>query len=168
MANNCYFRMKVVGMPEHIKELIDMLTKKDKYQDTGLGGIYFCEIYEGSADEGAVELWGECAWSVATAMIDYGTLDVITLPAATEKFGLTVEVYSEELGMGFQEHYLVENGKIIIEECVDCEEYYVQDMTADEKEEFKREHRLTEGEIIERMEEGYVKIGGFERWDFRT
>lgn len=84
-------------------------------------------------------LSGYCAWSVYSCM--FGTPhtyydDFITekhgnkyigfigttLPDESRRLNLKIEVYSEEPGCGFMEHYLIDNGEILIEDCVDYQE----------------------------------------------
>lgn len=99
------------------------------------------EIYVNrSKDElNASYLFGYCAWSVDSCM--FGTRhtyydDFITekhgnkyigfmgttLPDESRRLNLKIEVYSEEPGCGFMEHYLIDNGEILIEDCVDYQE----------------------------------------------
>ena len=82
---------------------------------------------------------GYCAWSVYSCMFGtshtyyddfitekYGNKYIgfmgTTLPDESRRLNLKIEVYSEEPGCGFMEHYLIDNGEILIEDCVDYEE----------------------------------------------
>ena len=42
----------------------------------------------------------------------------INMEDITKELNLTVEIFSSEPGVGFMEHYLVENGEISVDECV--------------------------------------------------
>lgn len=75
----------------------------------------------------------ECAWSVATCMtnegLSYGLAkdcgaDVISIEELSELLGVDIEIWSEEPGMGIEEHFVFINGKQIEENiCVDTDEY---------------------------------------------
>lgn len=82
---------------------------------------------------------GYCAWSVYSCMFGtrhtyyddfitekYGNKYIgfmgTTLPDESRRLNLKIEVYSEEPGCGFMEHYLIDNGEILIEDCVDYQE----------------------------------------------
>lgn len=41
--------------------------------------------------------------------------------------GLYIEIISEEDGMGFMEHYIVDHGLVVLDQCVDCVSYYIDD-----------------------------------------
>ena len=45
----------------------------------------------------------------------------------SERLNLDIEVYSEECGMCFQEHYVILKGDLVCDECVDWCEYYLCD-----------------------------------------
>lgn len=87
---------------------------------------------------------GDCAWSVISCMFanklgtyyDSWKKDGTTenpdfrgthMAEATEELDLVVEIFSEESGCGFMEHFLVDKGKILIEECVDWCQLYDED-----------------------------------------
>jgi hypothetical protein len=61
---------------------------------------------------------------------------------ACNQLQLDMEVYSEECGVGFEEHFIFIDGELIIDECVDIVEKYNE----------------------ETME--YERYGGFGDWDF--
>lgn len=75
----------------------------------------------------------ECAWSVATCMtnegLSYGLAkdcgaDVISIEELSELLGVDIEIWSEEPGMGIEEHFVFINGKQTEENiCVDTDEY---------------------------------------------
>lgn len=45
----------------------------------------------------------------------------------SRKYGLDIELWSQESGMGFEEHILVEHGEIMENECYDYYNYYIED-----------------------------------------
>jgi hypothetical protein len=95
--------------------------------------------------------------------VDVSKLRFITLFEACEEWELAVEVYSEECGCEFQEHYIIENEDILCNDCVDYYEFCLDDFET--KEEAEEEY----GIIItdEEWESGgYISRGGFEEWIF--
>lgn len=114
-------------------------------------------IYDCSEDTDDVEidLVGDCAWSVYSCMCKgnhtyYNSLKeeykekclATNLEEETRLLYLKVEIYSEEPGVGFQEHMIYDNGKCLVNDCVDYYEDY--DEESDE----------------------YTPVGGFEEWTF--
>lgn len=55
---------------------------------------------------------------------DKSKLTFITLYEACEQLQLDMEVYSEEPGCGFQEHYVFVDGQLVTEETTDYTEEY--------------------------------------------
>lgn len=97
---------------------------------------------------------GYCAWSVYSCMFKGGCTyynDFIkgydnkyigfmgtTLPDESRRLNLKIEVYSEESGCAFMEHFLIDNGEILIEDCVDVDYEEVLDEKGREIGEWKR------------------------------
>lgn len=89
-------------------------------------------------DTYAIYISGECAWSVDNCMFDGEYTDYnrwknkvsisefkgTTMPQLSEELNLKIEIYSEETGVGFMEHYLIDNGEILIDDCVEYSEDY--------------------------------------------
>ena len=44
---------------------------------------------------------------------------VTSIPKLSEQLSLDIEIYSEEEGMGFEEHYIISDGEVLKEECFD-------------------------------------------------
>jgi len=73
---------------------------------------------------------GYCAWSVYSCMFKgdgigtymgdatYGrkTDKAISIDEASKQLGLQIEIFSEEPGMCFSEHYYIDNGEIVCKE----------------------------------------------------
>lgn len=160
MANNCLFDWKIVGKEENVDELISMMRWEGKFESEGLGRIYEleCTDKENSVD-GMISAYGygDCAWSVLTAMRNYGGR-APSLESETKRLGLKIEIYSSEPGCCFQEHVIIDNGDIIEEECVDYEEHWVWEF--DTIEEYNKEYMT---DFTEDMvdDDGEIKIGGF-------
>lgn len=161
MANICDFSMIVKGKKGNIEQFINMMQQKGTVW-MGRGAVVhsqdmeeteLCEIYRCQID-------GDTKWSVQSSMVsnaismrtepdkwsfgdmDKTTLTFVTLFEACEQLQLDMEVYSEECGCGFQEHYVFVDGNLVVEECVDYTEEYNEET------------------------EEYESSGGFDSWDF--
>lgn len=181
MANICSFQMCVRGNCGNIEKFYDALSQK--------GSIYMgrgaeAEIEFESEDRAMITGW--CKWSIQSALIDNAesmrsnperwwwgddvnpkTLEFITLWEACKKWNLDMEVYSEEGGCCFQEHYVFVDGDIICEECVNWEEYAVEDFETKEEAEEELGVTFTDEEWQNRKANDYrICRGGFENWDF--
>ena len=124
----------------------------------------------------------ECAWSAYTCMFNgpgsyyyhyskeliYGT----HVQEQAKRLQLEIEIYSEEPGAGFQEHYLVDNfGNLIInEEKDDYREIYIDECKDynDYLEEYEDYNPISEEEFntTKNSDDEYYRSGGFENWDF--
>lgn len=171
MANNCYYVMKVVGRGVDINTFYKRLKGKDG--DNYIGRVFSAEIYESeneiektlnTTDVTYVCFSGDCAWSVSSSMIS--GYEYSNLVDVTEELGLVVEIYSEEYGCCFQEHYLIGNGAILVGDCVDAYLYNGEDYEGNEKElEDKLKYAEKKGLPI-KEEDGWITVGGFEDWSY--
>lgn len=158
MANLCSFQMEIRGSIEGILKFFNALTQEG---DVWMGRGADATLYLDEKNESA-SIDGCCKWSIQSALIDDAMSmdhqkktgkgywswdkesqkrDYITLFEACKKYHVNMEVYSEECGCEFQEHYKYENG-YELEDCVDYSEEY--DEETDE----------------------YISTGGYESWDF--
>lgn len=177
MANICDFEMRVRGEHENIKKFYDAMTQN--------GTIYMgrgadAEIEFEDEDYACITGW--CKWSVISAMdtnavsmrtepdiwywgdgINSKDLEFITLFEACKRWNLDMEVYSEEPGCCFQEHYVVINGELVCSECVEWNEYCIYDFETKEEAEKELGIEITDEEWEECE---YISRGGFESWDF--
>lgn len=140
MANVCDFSMKVVGDKPNVDQFVSALEQKGKFC-MGRGGVI--EIKD-DFDGGSL-LEGEVMWSLASSLIGdaismreqketgkgywYWTEDdfidnheFITLPEASELFGVNVEAYSTEPWHEFAEHILIKKGVTVIDDRVPYQE----------------------------------------------
>ena len=161
MANICNFSMMVKGKKENIESFIAMMEQEGNvYMGRG-AVINFTDMEEVDNGKYRCQIDGYTKWSIQSSLIDnaismrikpdmwnFGEnvdktkLSFVTLFEACEQLELDMEVYSEECGNCFQEHYLFVDGELVKNECVDYEERYNED--TDE----------------------YESIGGFDSWDF--
>lgn len=179
MANICGFSMCIRGKHEDIEAFYNAMTQN--------GNIYMGRGADADIkyeDEDLAFIDGWCKWSIQSAMIDNAismrtepnmwywgdgvdasNLEFITLFEACKKWNLDMEVYSEESGCCFQEHYICSNGDVICDECVEWNEYCISDYDTKEEAEAELDIEITDEEWNNREDE-YISRGGFEDWDF--
>jgi hypothetical protein len=180
MANLCSFLMKVRGNKEDILQFYKALTQDGKiWMGRGAGADL---EFEG---EDLATLTGTCKWSIQSALIDnaismrtdsrswyFGEglsskdFEFVTLYEACERWSLVMEVYAEECGCQFQEHFVCDKGEVLCDDCVNWEEYFVEDYETKEEAEEDLEITITDEEWATGLEEGRFTRGGFESWDF--
>lgn len=186
MPNYCNYSMRAVGTKENIEEFIKVMNAGYDYRTMEFDyDRHMFRVFEAVSDEideydddiFAVTINGYCAWSVRSCMFDDGYYGRIkerypddfrgtTLLLESKKLGLNIEVYSEESGMCFQEHYMIIDGELVRDECVDWSEYWVEEYETKEEAEEDLEIAITDEEWNEAQSEGYFARGGFENWDF--
>ena len=180
MANLCSFLMKVRGNKDDIDKFCKAIQQE--------GNIWMgrgAEIDIKFEEEDLARLTGWCKWSIQSALIDnaismrtdpdrwhFGSgrdasdLEFITLYEACERWNLVMEVYAEECGCQFQEHFICDKGDDICNDCVDWEEYFVEDYETKEEAEEDLEITITNEEWATGLAEGRFARGGFENWEF--
>lgn len=179
MANICDFSMKVRGKHEDIEKFYNaMMQKGNIYMGRGADAEINYDDEDGSA---LINGW--CKWSVVSALVtnaesmrseperwywgegvNVNDLEFITLFGACHKWNLIVEVYSEESGCCFQEHYICDKGAIICDECVEWNEYCIEDYETKEEAEAELGIEITDEEW--NSGDTFIGRGGFESWDF--
>ena len=170
MANSCYFLMKIAGKENNVQEFIRMLQHTDDY---GFNRVSSFEpdndtlsYSPGNAQYCSIEGQGDCDWSLKIALQDYTSKDFLN---ETKRLGLVVEAYSTEPGCEFQEHIFIDRGELLIEDCVDYEEHFVEDMDAQTLQSLLADKHLTYEELMEQVNSsGEYCVGGFENFgDFQ-
>ena len=131
MANNCIYMMHVKGKKESIDEFFTEL--RDYERVPHFWRVFSAELtdLEECADGTCIaEIIGDCAWSVDCCMLDgFGTYandcpqGSTSLKKESERLQLEIEVFSEESGLEFQEHYHYAYGKEIANESIECTMY---------------------------------------------
>ena len=180
MANSCLYKMHVKGDVKNIEEFLRVMTDYD--YDRHFWRVFSAEAYGKIENEdGSFTYYidGECAWAVYSCMLmkngAYATGDNekdTSLQLESKRLNLEIEVFSEEEGMGFQEHFHYKNGEIITEESVDAScHYFDKDLYKGESVEEKfsnfvkelKEYGLKEEITIEDLDDNdEIWIGGFE------
>lgn len=186
MPNICSYGMQVKGKAENVEEFIKMIQVNYAFDDNG--NCYnpdnnkpverhLWRVFDAYVDEDIttgnirkVYISGSCAWSVLCCMFDgehtyqnsnpnaKGT----TIPIESARLQLTIEIFSEECGMCFMEHFVVVDGCIIINECVDYNEYCTEDYESVEE---MNENCGTSFTQEEFDEGGWISVGGMD-WEF--
>lgn len=179
MANICDFSMRVKGKHEDIEKFYNaMMQNGNVYMGRGADAEI---IYDD--DDNAADISGWCKWSVSSAMIDnaismrnepdrwyFGDnfnaneIKFVTLIEACEMFNVDMEVFSEEPGCCFQEHYLVVNGDVLIDECTEWNEYCIEDYETKEEAEAELGIVITDEEW--NSGDSFIGRGGFGEWEF--
>ena len=142
--------------------------------------VYYDEINAKDDEVIRQVISGDCAWSVTVCMLrNCGSLyykrtdddefkDIrkdIDLVESSWLLNLKIEVYSKEPGMCFAEHYLIDNGKIVIDDCTEYQEICLVEYETKEQAEEDLNTTITEEEWDKRYEnEGWVSRCD---WDFK-
>ena len=184
MPNYCDYSMCVIGRKENVEEFIKVIKADYNYvtmefsYDRHLFRVFeadYDEIEQIEGDVYQVIINGDCAWSVSSCMLDSyhsyysqckekypkefrGT----TLQIESERLNLDIKVFSEERGRYFQEHYIIRKGELEVDECVDWEEYFLEEYKTKEEAEKDLGIEITDEEW---ENEEVISRGGFE-WDF--
>ena len=150
MANDCVFKLKAYGKPENLQHLIACF-KNEYDQGPHFWNITnFSVIDEATIKSGYFELSGTCNWSLYCTMFDglHTYQDIankefkyhngVTITDISKENNIKLELFSTEPGVGFQEHFIIDNGEIITEEVTDYAEYSYYDIL----DEYNSEHKI--------------------------
>lgn len=173
MANNCFYDMHIVGKKDDVDYLIDQI-KEGK-----TGRVFSVDVYEYEEKEESdypymyqhnethAYICGDCAWSVFSTFL---TANGNNFKNILKSRKLLVEIYSEEPGCGFMEHYMWEFGEERLNETRD---YYTETIDNLEEDQDALEEFL-ENELVKEKgitkdnykdfadDDGWITIGGFE------
>lgn len=185
MPNLCFYSMCIKGKKDNVVEFIKIIQAGYNYISmTFDDDRHFCRVFDADVIDGIKQVEndiyqavinGNCAWSVRCCMFADGYYEDLkrdypneyrctTLPIESERLNLDIEVFSEETGMCFQEHYVIKNGEVVVSECVDYEEYWHDDFETKEEAEEEYDIEITDEEW--NNGEDYFSRGGFESWAF--
>ena len=184
MPNYCSYDMHVKGAPGDVDAFIALMTDYDAPK-------HFYRVFDATeydrADNGdgtvTAMICGDCAWSVASCMTTDSPMtycssheDGTSLMEQSADKHLDIEVYSEEPGMCFAEHYLYRDGEEIVNEEIPFELYQFEpsrwELLDDEKlrgeleaefAEFKDEYGLPDEVTLDDVDPdcGDIRIGGY-------
>ena len=180
MPNICFGYITAIGRKDCLEEFANILNAHYDYNDMTFSHkphmFRIFDSYPGEYDQldglqYAVDFMIECAWSLSSCMFNdhkysyyqelknkykenfFGT----TITEIAKRLNLQVEMYSEEGGMGFSEHYIIDNyGNILEDECYDYFEEYIGDYDSfdDYVRDYDNEPRITEEEFNETKNNG--------------
>ena len=169
MANNAYFEMHVKGQKPMVDEFVRAMERKGEYAYNGVGRIFSCDVFDDQKnDDGTVtySMSGDCAWSILIGMRDREKQN--NIERLSDRLGLEIEAYSEEYGIGFQEHVYINHGEVEVDECEDAREWSVECERLDDDIWSLPEVEgagITQENYMDYVQDGWLKVGGFE-WDF--
>lgn len=205
MANNCFFLANITGKESDVKEVIKTFKTHYDYDEGKPDHKHLQRIFNADEEMWGEEIIGkdgekyvsyaingQCAWSVYSCMMQgectyYDDLKKrfpdtfmgTNLEELSRDTNTVIEVYSEELGCEFQEHYLVKYGEIIIDEERKYREVSLDFIDEGYNTVLEYIKSFDDDEIIDSLEEllnenktdfdtgeNYIGIGGFEEWHF--
>lgn len=132
MPNLCDYELKIRGSKEAIQRVVDCLKANYNYDTGEVPHEHFFRVF--SATESDLvknkdgtftqDIYGDCAWSVEECMVSkggyYGKLKrshpklFKGTTLAKQSRDCEIEVFSEEPGMRFSEHFLFKNGNCLV------------------------------------------------------
>lgn len=170
MPNYCNYKMKVTGKASNIKEFIEIIQRKNHEEGRHLHMVFLANVEEQTIEDGFVYIVGNCAWSVRVCMMEgthtyfnNSSPNATSLTRESERLTLTIEVYSEEPGNCFEEHYVIVNGEVIVSENVKMTAYCTDKFDTVEEMNKKYNTHFTNEEF---ELSNYIKKGGFGDWKF--
>lgn len=174
MANYCSYWMKACGKKKDCLKLLEVMQRD--YKGTADDQPHLWRVFEaGSTKEtdNSIEISGYCAWSVKSCMFDgdgtYQSDDSTgkgtTIDKLSKELNLDIEIFSEEPGMEFAEHYIIMNGEVTLEEETDYSELYIEEYeTREEANEdlgLSGADEITPEEWEEAQDEIFIYRGGY-------
>lgn len=160
MPNICNFDMKISGKKKDIERLYKMLNY-DEFEKYRFYRVIECfytyeEDLEGVDDNEYISTFisGECAWSVGTCMLieDAYKYEYLTsIDKVSKELDLLIEIVSEERGFNFTEHYVIDNGEILVNECNDLITKEELERYKDNKEALQELYDTRSEEIINKL-----------------
>lgn len=164
MANICTFDLRAWGDNDALMELYDLLDNNGKYKGDGVGRVYqfaWSELKDNFGDG-----FGNCAWSVETIMSE---TKQHPLENELKRLKLTVEIYSREADLGFEEHFIYYKGQKIVDEYADnYEEFLIEEYNEQELKELAARFGMSLAELYRNSDDGYFLHGGFNARNWST
>lgn len=171
MSNYCEYCMRVKGLSKNVDSFVKLMQADYDEVPRHFWRIFSADVYDESESDGTktVDICGDCAWSVYACMCEGdhtyskdNSEASTSLREQSELLQLTIEVFSSEPGIGFQEHYLYKNGKELVKDCVDYSETYFEN--EDEFNACKNAGYYNGLNWSDADAEGYIKKGGIKGW----
>ena len=143
MSNYCSFELKAVGKKENLIKLHEIMNRR--YNCTENDEEHLWRVFEANIIDTELRedgnfvaiITGNCAWSVYSSMTaeEHSYYDDYKirkdgkknkgscLENESKNLNLNIEVFSTETDIGFQEHLIIKNGELIINNCKDYADY---------------------------------------------
>jgi hypothetical protein len=196
MPNYCDYAIKVTGYPSSLGKFIEVIKSDYNYNDlhfvkSNKQHLYrvfrsdLCEFYNIGGDLFSAEIRGYCAWSVYSCMMEgdltylsdstkfdkavtRGTIEHGTsLIRLCKELNILLEAYSDEPGMVFQEHYVIDNfGNVLVDEEKDDVIWY-DILEIETEEQFLKEYPDATEKVVEEFKkhkangEEFFNYGGY-------
>ena len=149
MPNICFGYITAIGRKDCLEEFANILNADYNYNNMTFShkphmfrifDVYDSEYYQIDGLRYQADFMIECAWSLSSCMFNhhqYSYYQTIkdtykenffgtTITEVAKKLNLQIEMSSEEGGMGFQEHYIIDNyGNVLENECYNYFEEYI-------------------------------------------
>lgn len=130
MANLCSYEIRVKGTKESRDKFWSYINPDYNNNEAP----HFARMQLSDAERNAFTnndgeecdcITGACAWSLYSCMFngphtyfqDWVDVKLIDIESVSNDLHLELEMWSEETGMGFAEHYHIKDGEILIDEC---------------------------------------------------
>lgn len=164
MPNFCCYSMRIKGNRNSVYEFHKRMTDYNKPKH--LWRIFEANIFEKYDNKDGtvtIDVCGDCAWSIETCCRASGYSNGIDLLRENSKeLGLKIEIWSDECGCEFQEHYLYDNGRCLIDECVKWIEIYYDEEEYKSFNLFKKHNNIPKHITKNDLEDGFYHSGGFD------
>ena len=143
MPNYCNYEIQIKGSKEAIQRVIACLEADYDYNIGKPEHKHFFRVFSVYYEENEMEqlddntyilfAYGDCAWSVHSCMCsgehtyyndcknDFGE-NFMGTTLQEQSQDCEIEVFSEEEGMEFSEHYYFKNGECLIDDCVETQQ----------------------------------------------
>ena len=142
MANNCFYAMKIVGKKENCDRWVELMENYDL--ENHFWHMFNVDVYEEETTtdgDTVMYLNGDCAFSIESCCRASGYSEGVDLLAVNSKaLNLIVEIWTEEYGIGFQEHYVYKNGECLVDACEEAQEWFWNGDEYPTYEDFKNVH----------------------------
>lgn len=167
MPNYCSYSMRVSGKKDNVNEFYKRMSDYDK--PNHLWRIFdtnICNENDNGDGTITIDVCGTCAWSIESCCRASGYSNgTDLLDVNSRELNLEIEIWSDECGMGFQEHYLYDNGECIIDQCIEWTEIYYDEYDYASFEDFKNEYDIPSYVTEDDLDDGcYYHLGGFDNY----
>lgn len=165
MANNCMYEMRIKGTKINCQEWLSRMNDYEKRNH--FWRIFSADVADecGTDNDYTMTICGDCAWSLESCCRASGYSDGVDLfEVNTAELNLTMEAWSSEPGMAFQEHYIYKNGECETDKCIDYNEYWYDEDEYDSFEDFVNEYDLKDITEDDLNENDCYCVGGFENY----